>query len=297
MDAKLVQVLLRCVQTAQARFPLGAVLREFHHAYRIGLVDGRSIYFDESEKMRIRQILASEEIRPDTRPDAWQGLSRAEALTIGNNEKYTHEPVRRRRVAIKALRPEQPLVIRGRPLYLPAGCHVDADYLELDGLPAHDFIIVVENWECFGNIEVAAQRLRFPGTAPVVVWRGAKDGSRPDMMLEMLARSSQPVAAFVDFDPAGLVIALSLPRLSALVSPDLEELAILLKRGLADRYMAQIAGCQRTLNECTNPIVSRVWQVIRNSGRALPQEWFVVPEVDRRATSGSGAAQQEIGNG
>jgi hypothetical protein len=102
-----------------------------------------------------------------------------------------------------------------------------------------------------------------------LAWR---DG---DAMLSMLRSMSQPVAAFVDYDPSGMIIAKSLPRLEKIVAPPLDELAKMLCRGLAERYMAQIPGCLAALEQCDIACVSAVWNVIRLTARALPQEKFI----------------------
>ncbi len=97
-------------------------------------------------------------------------------------------------------------------------------------------------------------------------------------MLAMLRHLKQPVAAFVDYDPSGMVIARSLPRLEVVVAPPHDALKKMMQRGLVERYMEQIAGCQAVLEKMDVACVAAVWDVIRLSGRALPQEIFLVTE-------------------
>jgi hypothetical protein len=278
MEARLVKMLLRCVQSDKVRFTVNASLDAFVREYGplVGDRKGQSIYMTPTQKQVIRELLSSEGVSADTPPDAWDGLTRAEALSVGNNEKFTYEPVKRRRVAVKALLPSRPLCINGQSLILPARCHVEVDYSELRDLADHDWIVVVENWECFNDIHVAADTLRFPGQNPLIVWRGDQDNVRADGMLAMLRNLKQPVAAFVDYDPSGMVIARSLPRLEVVVAPPLRELAKMMQRGLVERYMDQIAGCRSVLEQMDVACIASVWNVIRLSGRALPQELFLV---------------------
>jgi hypothetical protein len=228
------------------------------------------------QKQVIRKLLTSEGVSAETSPDTWDGLTRAEALSVGNNEKFTHEPVKRRRVAVKALQPSRPLILNGQPLLLPARCHVEVDYAELGDMAQHDWIVVVENWECFNDIHVATASLAFPGQNPLIVWRGDKDNVKADSMLAMLRNLKQPVAAFVDYDPSGMVIARSLPRLEIVVAPPLDKLANMMQSGLIQRYMDQIAGCRAVLEQIDIACVAAVWNVIHCSGRALPQETFLI---------------------
>lgn len=281
MDARLVKILLRCVQSGDERFTTSIALNAFVSEYgaRVGERKGQSVYMTLAQKQAIRELLASDGVNASTPPDAWSGLTRAEALELGNNEKFAQDPVRRRRVAVKALRPSWPLILNGNSIFLPARCHVEVDYAEIGAAGQHDWIVVVENWECFNDIHLAADKLEFPGVNPLVVWRGEKDGTRSDGMLAMVRAMSQPVAAFVDYDPAGMVIARSLPRLSYFVSPSIEVLTEMIKDGLEIRYTTQIAQCQQSLSENDLGCLAAAWGVIRRSGRGLPQEWFVLKDI------------------
>lgn len=287
METRLVKMLLRCVQSDKERFTVNASLDAFVRDYgaQVGERKGQSIYMTPAQKQVICKLLTSEGVSADTPPDAWDGLTRAEALSVSNNEKFTHEPVKRRRVAIKALLPSRPLILNGQSLLLPARCHVEVDYAELGDMAQHDWIVVVENWECFNDIHVAADSLAFPGQNPLIVWRGDKDSVRSDSMLAMLRNLKQPVAAFVDYDPSGMVIARSLPRLKMVVAPPLDELARMMQRGLIERYMDQIAGCRAVLEQIDIACVAAVWDVIQLSGRALPQENFLIIKKGNSSSS------------
>lgn len=287
METRLVKMLLRCVQSDKERFTVNASLDAFVRDYgaQVGERKGQSIYMTPAQKQVICKLLTSEGVSADTPSDAWDGLTRAEALSVSNNEKFTHEPVKRRRVAIKALLPSRPLILNGQSLLLPARCHVEVDYAELGDMAQHDWIVVVENWECFNDIHVAADSLAFPGQNPLIVWRGDKDSVRSDSMLAMLRNLKQPVAAFVDYDPSGMVIARSLPRLKMVVAPPLDELARMMQRGLIERYMDQIAGCRAVLEQIDIACVAAVWDVIQLSGRALPQENFLIIKKGNSSSS------------
>lgn len=241
----------------------------------VGRRKGNSLYLGPSDKETLRQILLVEGVDPNTSPNAWEGKTRAEALDLGNNEKLTGEAVKRHRIAIKALTPSASIDIGSGAIRLPARCHIEVDY-ESVSVEAHDWIVVVENWECFDAIHLAAGNLNFPGQAPLVVWRGDTSATRADAMMEWLSGLTQPVAAFVDYDPSGLTIAASLPRLESFVAPDLNELGRLLRaNGLHDRFQAQLPSCQRALDELSSPIIRPVWELIRREGKALPQEHFI----------------------
>ena len=74
-------------------------------------------------------------------------------------------------------------------------------------------------------------------------------------------------------DPAGLAIAARLPELAGVLMPNLDVLRELLGNSrLADRYRIQLPGAARVLDEATNQDIALLWDLIRQEGRALPQE-------------------------
>ena len=99
--------------------------------------------------------------------------------------------------------------------------------------------------------------------------------TRADAMLSWLEGLTQPVAAFVDYDPDGLIIARALPRLRHIVMPPPDIFEQLLATGLRDRYLAQIPHCQSALNEMQDDLICPVWESIRRAGKALPQEKLI----------------------
>ena len=92
----------------------------------------------------------------------------------------------------------------------------------------------------------------------------------------LLKTLNRPVWAFVDYDPAGLVIALALPSLQGIIVPEVEVLAKLLdKHGLEDRYRMQLPAAAPSLDCTEHPAVAWLWPMLRQAGRALPQEIFI----------------------
>jgi hypothetical protein len=276
-NSRTTQLLLACVQSPQERFKATVTLKAFCDRYPdIGRREGKSIYLSAMDKEKIRAILAVDGVDSTTPREAWHGRTRAEALALANDEKLAGGAVKRHRVAIKALRPGQPIRVNGQSLVLPPRGHLDLDLQELTDIGAHDSIVVVENWEAFNEINRAAAVLAFPGDQPLVVWRGDTSATRADAMLEFVQRMTPPVAAFVDYDPAGLLIAARLPRLAAIIAPPDHELERLLQeKGLPERYLEQLAGCQAALDRETNPLIVHLWGLFRRAGRALPQEHWV----------------------
>lgn len=275
MDKTLVKALLRVIQSPDERFATSKTLRAFLDDYHIGWTKGAACCFDSPAKARIRELLQAQGIAPDTPPDAWSGLTRAESLALGRNEKWTDGPARRSRLAIKAL-PGCPLRVGNQSLLLPPRCHLEADALAIAGSVEHGSVLVVENWECFDRIQDIHLDFSPAGANPLVLWRGGSGEVRADASRNFLRTLGRPVWAFVDYDPAGLIIAASLPGLMGIITPETAQLSELLtRRGLEDRYLAQLSQATATLDRSDHPAVRKLWTLLRATGRALPQEAFI----------------------
>jgi len=270
-----VRALLRVVQSHDDRFAASRVLSDFSSSYGMGRTKGARLLFDRDDKARIREILQVEGIDPSTDPAAWDGISRADAMKLGPDEKFASTPVKRQRVAIKTL-PGKPLSIDGRALLLPPACHLDVDGQMAAGLLAHETVILVENWESFNRIHDTDLDFSPAGKNPLVVWRGDRSDTRMDHALGLLRALDAPVWAFVDYDPAGLLIADGLPRLAGIVVPDRERLERDLANGLPKRYQDQLPMAAAALDASKNESVLGLWEILRRYGRSLPQERYLI---------------------
>jgi len=281
MNKQLVITLLRVFHSPETRFSAGRGLREFCETYNIGHISGASLVISERDKAEVASLLKGKMgiDAHTTYPDSWDGLNRAEGLNLAKDEKFAGGAVGEGRIQVKALRGRDLSVCRKR-LALPDGADLGLP-LEavLDSPTLHDCILLVENKQTFHEIWHVREDLLTGGHAlnPLVAFRGdAEGGSRADAVHRLIAETDFPVYAFVDFDPAGMVIASALPRLDRLVCPDLGELSGFLEaHGLAERFMKQLAGAAGALERLeSSATISPVWGVIRRAGKGLPQEFF-----------------------
>jgi len=281
MNKQLVITLLRVFHSPETRFNAGRGLRQFCETYNIGHIRGSSLVIDERDKAEIA-LLLNGNMGIDahtTYPDSWDRLNRSEGLNLAKDEKLAGRAVGEGRIQAKALRGRD-LSVCGERLALPEGADLGLPVKAVLGSPIqHDGILLVENKLTFHEIWHVREDLLTDGPLfnPLVVFRGdAEGGSRTDAVHRLIAETDVPVHAFVDFDPAGMVIASVLPRLDRLVCPDFGELSGLLEaHGLAERFMKQLAAARITLEQLeSDSIIGPVWGVIRNAGKGLPQEFF-----------------------
>lgn len=276
MEKNLIKRLLQICQSSEARFPRSKGLNQFQQDYNIGTVMGTSLHFSPQDKSQIRALLLkTENIDADTTaPTQWDGLSRTDSLAWGSNEKLTHSAVRQQRVAIKHL-PPQALLLAGTRLVLPQGSNLDVNWQTIVQQSQHETVLVVENWEAFERIHQARLDFSLAGENPLVVFRGSPVYQQ-DYTIALLEALQRPVFAFVDFDPAGLVLAQALPHFQHLIMPTLEMLEACLKSCTNHaRYQAQLPQARRVLDNSQHSTIRAIWYLLQQYGVALPQESFL----------------------
>ena len=102
MEKALIDALLRVVQQpAPVRLRPGKTLAAFARDYNLGRARGAQLEFSAADQQQIRGLLqARAGIDADrVTPQSWLGLSRAESLGLGADEKFSRAPVRRQRVS------------------------------------------------------------------------------------------------------------------------------------------------------------------------------------------------------
>lgn len=281
MNKQLVRILLRVFHSVETRFLASQNLVRFCETYSVGHRKGASLLLNDNDKAEIALLLKGK-LGIDARttfPDSWDGMSRSESLELGHNEKLAGGTVGEGRIQVKALRGRELSVCGGRWALLDRA-DMGLDLASLLGAPIqHDSILIVENKQTFHDLwSVREDLLRdVAETNPLVVFRGdAEGGSRTDAVHRMISSSDLPVFAFVDFDPAGMVIVATLPRLDKVVAPALPELARLLRTyGMNDRFMEQIAAAKISLEKLKSDLmIGPILKVILTAGKGLPQEFF-----------------------
>lgn len=281
MDKRLLNRLVQIANSDEPRFPTSTSLLSYCRARNLGTRLGEVLIFSTKDKDDLRALLKAEQgIDPaHTVVADLAGLSRADTLKRANNEKLTDRRVGEGRLQVKALA-GQHLAVAGNVFDLPERCDLGIDLAAILAAPiGHGAILVVENKETFLDLWRVRQDLIAPAkaTRALAVFRGdAQGGSSVAAVYALIEATDLPVFAFVDYDPAGMVIASGLPRLGLLIAPPAGELADLLMRfGLRERFEQQLAAATIALDALeTHPIVGPVWKLISRSGKALAQERF-----------------------
>ena len=246
LDQKLAEAMQRILSRQDERYTLTATLQRLVDD-GIGTKRGKSVYFYERDRQAMREWLEAKGF--STEPVDMTGMSRAERLQVTPHEKAGGETVKRKRISIKALA-GQALVIGGQSINLPEESHLDVDWTKIISQIGHRCIMVVENYENFNRIHETIFKLPVEYRSPLVVYRGDPHESRIDNVLAFLGEAELPVLAFVDADPAGVVIAAGLPWLVGMVTPDLLTLNKQLSSpqiGRRDLFQVQYSSVQNAI--------------------------------------------------
>lgn len=136
-----------------------------------------------------------------------------------------------------------------------------------------DRILLVENLETFRDLDLY-EWIDYGRGSTLAIFRGDPIFSLADAA-KVLAVRAEPIDAFVDFDPAGLSIADSLPRLAQLILPDTRWLVSAIRASKRyDLYDAQIGAYGAKLATSTHPEIIRSFALLKELRQGYSQEWM-----------------------
>lgn len=281
LDKRCVTFLLNLVQRRRSSSPVGGVARQLSVAHSIGSLSGTKLLYASTDFLRASELLRLMGIDPSTAPDAWRALGRTDSASLRGNEKWAGQSVSSGLVAVTCVHGQR-LVVAGANLALPARSHLVLPVEDVAKTCQHTTLIIVENFESFRRCSLWHSRyLSQCGADPLFIYRGDKEGTRAGAVNFLLANTTLPVLAACDIDPAGLGIALTLPRLTGLVAPPPDELDQHLRSntamssGRADLYAKQYAQWAQMLDASVHEEIRLLWAVIRRHGQGVVQEAFL----------------------
>jgi len=248
-----------------ASTPITQVARYFNEHFGLGFLAGRSIDFSTSDHEKVCLLLQA--YRQSAAPVP-RNARRSQAQRPGISEKIGTIPPNADSLAMKCAAGR--CTIRGSDQIIgPAGYSVlgldDALRVEVD------CIMVVENMETFRHI---ADQLwiDYQQRNVLAVFHG-DDRFKGDEVKHFLLARSEPVWAFMDFDPAGLGYASLLPRMQRLILPEASVLRIMVDRAeRTDLYAKNFPQWSRTLDAIESGPIAESWRLMKSLQSALPQE-------------------------
>lgn len=266
-DARQVRFLLRLVNERPISRHAGAAARHLCEHYSVGVLIGNQVMYAEEHLRTAERLLRNNKL-----PVAplHPGAGRAKLAEFGGlSEKSMSVAPHRGSIGVRCV---GGCMLDGVPIATPDGCYLVVTP-EVFQRIACERILLVENLEPFRQLE-HYRWLDYQGRAVLCLYRGDSALSVGDA-LHALRTRTEPIWAFVDFDPAGLVIANGLPsdRLERFVLPEPEWL-----RSAADTqrgrqlFDKQEDRARPSLDRATHPLVTDAWSELKQLRSAVTQE-------------------------
>jgi hypothetical protein len=217
-DKKSIGVMVKAIQASKESVPLNKTWRYLNEELGIGDVLNKSLHLTATDRNNLSKIILAETgVNPETFDISFfKTATRTQASSTAINEKWAGRKVKEDIVYIRTL---TNIIQLEEDFRIP-----DNSYLALTWQQAskhhHKMFVVIENLEAFLMAEQAHWPEEIKQSNPLFIYRGDTEAT-PAALNKFIENSHQAYSTFFDYDPAGLMMALTLPRTPAIVIPDL----------------------------------------------------------------------------
>jgi len=269
MSFSAVQVtyLQRLVSERPERRRAGDAARFFCDHYSLGTAVGSQVEYRADHYEAAERLLRAHDL-----PVAFLGAdaTRADSAAFGGmSEKSLSVAPHSNSVAVKCL---GRCTLDGHELYAPQGSYLVLTTEQALRVTCQR-LLVVENLETFRALEAYAWIDR-RGLDVLAIYSGDMGLPNKDAA-EVVKGRTEPIWGFFDFDPAGLVMANSVPpvRLERVILPSQAWLrrASNTARG-RQLFDSQLAAFGRSLDRAVHPEVIALWHLMKSLRSAVTQE-------------------------
>lgn len=257
---------LQALQTQRpASKPAKTEAMYFYEEHGLGHISRSKLEYTNEHFQRAQDLLLAYKLPLLSLPS---GATRVEAARYtGLSEKSRTRAPSSDAVALHAFGGCQ---FQGAEIDLPPGAYLTLTVAQAANITA-DVILVVENKETFRYLNECSWIDR-SGQRTLVVFRGDGETSAGDVV-KLLNVRTEPVWAFMDYDPAGLGMAARFPRLEKLLLPE----ASWLKAAAAgprgeELFWNSFEQYQATLDSSVIPAVRQAWKSLSAARCGVSQE-------------------------
>ncbi|CRI66262.1 conserved hypothetical protein [Thiocapsa sp. KS1] len=264
------QAVHRLLRERLDKVPRSAVWDEIRRTFEIGEPRGRDLHFSAEQRRLLREQCRS----------AW-GFDPLEGVPQGNRREVAAEAIDEK---IARERPDDRYVlVKGRlPEPLPQLASDLSVRVPVSGLnpDAIGQVVVIENLDSFDDWHAFRSPAELADA--LVLYRGHGGLARGARNLLSILPERVPVTIFSDWDPAGLLIALTLPRADALLVPVLSQ--TLLAKGSREHFAGQYREA-RHLETADLGGWRAVWDAMKTARISLKQQHMLAlgAELKRRS--------------
>ncbi|GBO90449.1 DUF7281 domain-containing protein [Marinobacter salsuginis] len=224
-----IQQALKVVQSASSNFTVNQTLKELQQR-GFGYCVGKEYRIERLQKRLLKDWLRQHGINWQTPWSAFSG-DRVQTAASAIDEKLSKRTDEGKRILMGALGCP---AINGQQIPQLPGGYLSMPQEAITWIEC-DYLVLVENYPAFTRLSETSGH--FKGLRLLAVYRG--DPERPNGQVwarEMAGRTGIPLAAYADFDPAGLCIAFQ-SGAQHLILPELESLSVV--QGSAEDFTNQ----------------------------------------------------------
>lgn len=262
-----ISFLQRLVEERTSSKQISAAASYFSENYSLGRVVGGRVEYSDAHFTAAQNLLLANQLPVKA---LGADATRAQAAEYGGmSEKDFSLAPHANSVAVKGL---GTCTFDGIPLETPLGAYMVLTVEQAMRVTC-ERVMVVENLETFRSLQ-AYSWIDLKGLSVLAIYRGERSLPNKDAM-ELVRSRSEPIWGFFDFDPAGLVMANSLPedRFERLLLPDsgwLESAA----NSTHGRHLfdSQWSSYVNVLDNATNQKIVIAWELMKRVRSAVTQE-------------------------
>lgn len=206
-----VQVIKRVLDTYATHAKLNQTWEYMHREYRVGRRDRNNLFFTPQDRAILQQIVLN-----DTGLDLHEAIptgTRTAVAALAIDEKWADESIQQHRIYVSS---KKPIQLTDGVVHLGGDSVAWIDWRKLD-IARIDTLVIVENIEAITHWPAFV--LPDALESALAIYRGHDISATAVVTLLAALPSTTRVIWFIDFDPAGLVIANSAVRCDGLVIP------------------------------------------------------------------------------
>ncbi len=210
-------VAVKALQSSKTEVPFNKTWQKLHEELGIGDVSNKSLCLTATDRSDLSKIILVETgINTETIDlSFFSSATRIEVSNLANEEKWAGRKIKEDIVYIRSLTDTVKLT---RNYRVPSSGYLATTWQEASK-HKHQTFIIIENLEAFLVAERVSWSDEIRQLNPMFLYRGDKEVT-PAAINHFIKNSELSYSVFFDYDPAGLMMALTLPREPLIIVPD-----------------------------------------------------------------------------
>ncbi len=211
-------MVVKAIQESKPNVPLNKTWALLHQELGVGDIANKKLRLTASDRSSLSKIVSNETGSDPATIDLsiLKTATRVQANNFVINEKWSGRKIKEDILYIRSLTDSVKLEVDYR---LPQNSYLAVTWQQAKK-HQHSTFVIIENLEIFLIAEQIKWPRKFLQLDPLLIYRGDNEVT-PAAVKNFIANNKQSYFVFFDYDPAGLVMALSLPKMPSIIIPDM----------------------------------------------------------------------------